>query len=94
MVWFLLNEEKNDINITIMPSIMIIRKCFCSLLRGATGLYEMKPLKHIINKYSYIIMIIERREKLMVAASAAMFVGILPAANIRQNPIAIKDPPC
>ena len=39
-------------------------------------------------------MIIERREKLMVAASAAMFVGILPAANIRQNPIAIKDPPC
>ena len=39
-------------------------------------------------------MIIERREKLMVAASAAMFVGILPAANIRQNPIAIKDAPC
>ena len=36
---------------------------------------------------------IERREKLMVAASS-MFVGILPAANIRQNPIAIKDPPC
>lgn len=93
MVWFLLNEEKNDINITIMPSIMIIMKCFCSLLRGATGLYEIKPQKHIINKYSYIIMIIERREKLMVAASS-MFVGILPAANIRQNPIAIKDPPC